>query len=107
MNILKVWMYSDILISLPDANSNISKSSSITSSGNKSVSKSISKKRHIASASTALLFGTILGLFQAVTLIFAAKPLLGAMGLKPVGIFIIKSNMMLHILFHYLKLNLP
>nr|AMP17768.1 multidrug and toxin extrusion 69 [Medicago truncatula] len=65
-----------------DANSNISKSSIVTNSGNKSESKPIRKKRHIASASTALLFGTVLGLIQAATLIFAAKPLLGAMGLK-------------------------
>lgn len=65
-----------------DANSNISKSSIVTNSDNKSESKPIRKKRHIASASTALLFGTVLGLIQAATLIFAAKPLLGAMGLK-------------------------
>ncbi|KAE9590464.1 hypothetical protein Lal_00023229 [Lupinus albus] len=66
-----------------DANTNTNKSSSDTSSSNKSVSKAERKKRHIASASTALLFGTILGLLQAATLVFAAKPLLGAMGLKP------------------------
>ncbi|XP_019443632.1 PREDICTED: protein DETOXIFICATION 43-like isoform X2 [Lupinus angustifolius] len=41
-----------------------------------------SKKRHLASASTALLFGTILGLLQATILISAAKPLLGVIGLK-------------------------
>ncbi|KAK7243553.1 hypothetical protein RIF29_38355 [Crotalaria pallida] len=40
------------------------------------------KKRRLASASTALLFGTMLGLFQAAILIFADKPLLAAMGLK-------------------------
>ncbi|KAL5062272.1 hypothetical protein RYX36_024009 [Vicia faba] len=39
-------------------------------------------KRHIASASTALLFGSILGLIQASVLIFAAKPLLSLMGVK-------------------------
>ncbi|TKY68141.1 MATE efflux family protein FRD3 [Spatholobus suberectus] len=39
-------------------------------------------KKRIASASTALLFGTILGLLQAAILTFAAKPLLYAMGLK-------------------------
>ncbi|OIW11764.1 hypothetical protein TanjilG_10966 [Lupinus angustifolius] len=65
-----------------DANTNTVKSSSDASSS-KSVPKSGRKKRHIAAASTALLFGTILGLLQAATLIFAAKPLLGAMGLKP------------------------
>ncbi|XP_061368217.1 protein DETOXIFICATION 43-like [Gastrolobium bilobum] len=63
-----------------DADTNICKSGS---SSNKRVSIAGKKKRHIASASTALLFGTILGLLQAATLIFAAKPLLGAMGLKP------------------------
>ncbi|XP_061336765.1 protein DETOXIFICATION 43-like isoform X4 [Gastrolobium bilobum] len=66
-----------------DANTNICNTSTDTSSCNKSVSKTRRKKRHIASASTALLFGTILGLLQAATLILAAKPLLGAMGLKP------------------------
>lgn len=40
------------------------------------------KKRHIASASTALLFGSILGLLQASVLIFGAKPLLYVMGVK-------------------------
>jgi len=71
----------------------MSKSSIVTNSSNKSESKPIRKKRHIASASTALLFGTVLGLIQAATLIFAAKPLLGAMGLKYVCIFIIRSTM--------------
>ncbi|KAE9584879.1 putative multi antimicrobial extrusion protein [Lupinus albus] len=66
-----------------DANTNTIKSSSDASSNNKSVPKSGRKKRHIASASTALLFGTILGLLQAAILVFAAKPLLGVMGLKP------------------------
>ncbi|KAK7343173.1 hypothetical protein VNO80_26136 [Phaseolus coccineus] len=39
-------------------------------------------KKMIASASTALLFGTILGLLQTAILSFAAKPLLYAMGLR-------------------------
>ncbi|WVZ01215.1 hypothetical protein V8G54_027284 [Vigna mungo] len=65
-----------------DCNTSVSKSTSAGSSSNKSVSKPGRKKRHVASASTALLFGTILGLLQAATLIFAAKPLLAAMGLK-------------------------
>ncbi|XP_027911998.1 protein DETOXIFICATION 43-like isoform X3 [Vigna unguiculata] len=39
-------------------------------------------KKVIASASTALIFGTILGLLQTAILSFAAKPLLYAMGLK-------------------------
>ncbi|KAE9584877.1 putative multi antimicrobial extrusion protein [Lupinus albus] len=40
------------------------------------------KKRRLASASTALLFGLLLGLFQAAILILLEKPLLYAMGLK-------------------------
>ncbi|KAF3437901.1 hypothetical protein FNV43_RR20657 [Rhamnella rubrinervis] len=40
-------------------------------------------RRHIASASTALIFGTILGLLQAIFLMFGAKTLLGVMGVKP------------------------
>ncbi|KAK7334634.1 hypothetical protein VNO80_26394 [Phaseolus coccineus] len=69
-------------VEMDDCNTSISKSTSASSS-NKSMSKAGRKKRHVASASTALLFGTILGLLQAATLIFAAKPLLAAMGLKP------------------------
>nr|XP_007148878.1 hypothetical protein PHAVU_005G021900g [Phaseolus vulgaris]ESW20872.1 hypothetical protein PHAVU_005G021900g [Phaseolus vulgaris] len=69
-------------VEMDDCNTSTSKSTS-ASSGNKSMSKAGRKKQHVASASTALLFGTILGLLQAVTLIFAAKPLLAAMGLKP------------------------
>lgn len=45
------------------------------------------EKRHIASASTALLFGSILGVFQALVLIFGAKPLLAVMGVKSVSVF--------------------
>ncbi|XP_061343267.1 protein DETOXIFICATION 43-like isoform X1 [Gastrolobium bilobum] len=64
-----------------DANTNICKTSSVISS-NKVKDKVGKKKRHIASASTALLFGIILGLLQATILIFAAKPLLWVMGVK-------------------------
>lgn len=77
-----------------DAKTNTCKSSLFTSR-NKSKDKVGNKKRRIASASTALLFGTILGLIQAAILIFGAKPLLGVMGLKHVSliyIFIIKST---------------
>ncbi|XP_061353406.1 protein DETOXIFICATION 43-like isoform X4 [Gastrolobium bilobum] len=56
-------------------------SSSVTS-GTKLKDKVGNKKRHIASATTALIFGTILGLLQAAILIFGAKPLLAAMGVK-------------------------
>ena len=55
----------------------------------KSMEKVEKKKRRIASASTALLFGTILGLIQTSLLIFAAKPLLRVMGVKPVSFFFI------------------
>jgi len=48
------------------------------------------KKRHIASASTALLFGSILGLLQASVLIFGAKPLLYVMGVKHVSLFMLE-----------------
>uniref|UniRef100_A0A7N0T6Q4 Protein DETOXIFICATION n=1 Tax=Kalanchoe fedtschenkoi TaxID=63787 RepID=A0A7N0T6Q4_KALFE len=41
-----------------------------------------SGKRHITSASTAMVFGTFLGLIQAILLIVAAKPLLSVMGVK-------------------------
>lgn len=43
------------------------------------------QKKHIASASTALIFGMILGLFQAIFLMFSAKFLLGVMGVKSVS----------------------
>ncbi|KAI9116652.1 hypothetical protein K1719_012310 [Acacia pycnantha] len=62
-------------------NTNTSKSSSsLDASSSKTKDK---KKKQIASASTALIFGTILGLIQASLLIFAAKPLLLLMGAKP------------------------
>uniref|UniRef100_A0A7N0T6B9 Protein DETOXIFICATION n=1 Tax=Kalanchoe fedtschenkoi TaxID=63787 RepID=A0A7N0T6B9_KALFE len=44
-----------------------------------------SGKRHITSASTAMVFGTFLGLIQAILLIVAAKPLLSVMGVKSVS----------------------
>ncbi|KAL2483117.1 MATE efflux family protein 1 [Forsythia ovata] len=40
------------------------------------------KKRHISSASSALMIGAILGLIQSIFLICAAKPILGYMGIK-------------------------
>lgn len=40
------------------------------------------EKRHIPSASTALIIGGILGLIQTIFLIFGAKPLLSVMGVK-------------------------
>lgn len=44
------------------------------------------EKRHIPSASTALLLGGILGLLQTIFLIFLAKPILSFMGVKSVSI---------------------
>lgn len=41
-----------------------------------------SERRHIPSASTALLLGCVLGLLQTMFLIFLAKPFLGFMGVK-------------------------
>ncbi|KAL2326454.1 hypothetical protein Fmac_025512 [Flemingia macrophylla] len=57
------------------------------SSGNETVTSSTKnkhkvEKKRIASASTALLFGAMLGILQTAILTFAAKPLLYAMGLK-------------------------
>ncbi|XP_029125525.1 protein DETOXIFICATION 43 [Cajanus cajan] len=49
---------------------------------NTNINKHKVGKKRIASATTALLFGTILGLLQTAILSFAAKPLLYAMGLK-------------------------
>lgn len=45
------------------------------------------KKRNIASASTALIFGAILGLLQAIFLMLGSKVLLGVMGVKHVSGF--------------------
>ncbi|BAT89206.1 hypothetical protein VIGAN_06009800 [Vigna angularis var. angularis] len=77
-----------------EGNKSICKSSWIT----KSKEKVVKKKRRIASASTALLFGTILGLIQTAVLIFAAKPLLRVMGVKP-------DSPMLNPAERYLKLR--
>jgi len=77
--------YLHIFYYFSEANKNIYKSSWFAKSGEK-VGK---KKRRIASASTALLFGTILGLIQTAVLLFAAKPLLSVMGVKPVSFFFI------------------
>lgn len=47
------------------------------------------KKRHISSASSALVIGAALGLIQAVILICAAKPMLTYMGVKPVSFVLV------------------
>ncbi|KAM7263974.1 hypothetical protein ACFE04_001657 [Oxalis oulophora] len=51
-------------------------------SSGKTKSNENKEKLHIPSASTALVIGAILGLLQAIVLIFAAKPLLAIMGVK-------------------------
>ncbi|KAK2451544.1 hypersensitive-induced response protein [Trifolium repens] len=56
------------------------------------------KRRHIPSASSALFFGGILGLIQAILLISAAKPVLNFMGVT-------SDSPMLHPAQQYLKLR--
>ncbi|PNX72660.1 MATE efflux family protein 1-like [Trifolium pratense] len=56
------------------------------------------KRRHLPSASSALFFGGILGLIQAILLISAAKPLLNFMGVT-------SDSPMLHPAQQYLKLR--
>ncbi|KAK2997653.1 hypothetical protein RJ639_024921, partial [Escallonia herrerae] len=51
-------------------------------SGSSNMHELKSERRHIASASTALVIGTVLGLLQTIFLICLAKPLLGFMGVK-------------------------
>lgn len=55
-------------------------------SGNINRGKVIKERRHIPSASTALVIGGILGLLQTLFLIFGSKVLLGLMGVKSVSI---------------------
>ncbi|GLT84183.1 hypothetical protein SLE2022_024300 [Rubroshorea leprosula] len=50
--------------------------------GGKTDESTKKKKKHIPSASTAIIIGLMLGLLQAALLMFAAKPLLGVMGVK-------------------------
>ena len=52
---------------------------------NKRLSQSGLEKRHISSASSALAIGGVLGLIQALFLIFAAKPILTYMGVEAVS----------------------
>ncbi|GLT37072.1 hypothetical protein SLA2020_114080 [Shorea laevis] len=56
--------------------------SSSASAGGKTDESIKKKKKHIPSASTAIIIGLMLGLLQAAFLMFAAKPLLGLMGVK-------------------------
>ncbi|MFS7940869.1 hypothetical protein Hanom_Chr05g00469381 [Helianthus anomalus] len=50
------------------------------------------KRRHVSSASSALLIGAVLGLIQAFLLIVSAKPLLSYMGIKSVSFRFIQSQ---------------
>ncbi|XP_057501453.1 protein DETOXIFICATION 42-like [Actinidia eriantha] len=58
------------------------KSSDTNSSYSRHTAKVEHERRHIPSASSALVIGAILGLVQALFLIFAAKPILDYMGIK-------------------------
>ncbi|PSR86824.1 Protein DETOXIFICATION like [Actinidia chinensis var. chinensis] len=64
----------------PDSVESTYKSESISHSFE--IVRSGSIKRHIPSASSALIIGSILGLVQAIFLIFGAKPILNVMGVK-------------------------
>ncbi|GMJ02329.1 multi-drug and toxic compound extrusion [Hibiscus trionum] len=55
----------------------------LTGSSDKKISKPEDKRKHVASASSAMVVGCILGLIQTLFLIFTAKPLLLYMGVKP------------------------
>jgi hypothetical protein len=55
--------------------------------GSFEIDKIDNTKRHIPSASSALVIGSILGLIQTIFLIFGAKPLLGFMGVGSVSSF--------------------
>lgn len=61
-----------------------SKSSSTSTSYDKMANLD-NKRRHIPSASSALVIGSILGIVQTLFLIFSAKPILNYMGVKPVS----------------------
>lgn len=56
------------------------------------------EKRHIPSASTALIMGAVLGILQSIFLIFLAKPLLRIMGVRSVSTFP---------LFYALEISVP
>ncbi|KAF7119314.1 hypothetical protein RHSIM_Rhsim13G0221400 [Rhododendron simsii] len=71
------------LITLTDSIESLCKSELL--SGNFDVVKSGRGKRHIPSASSALIIGSILGLCQAIFLISGAKPILNFMGVKSVS----------------------
>lgn len=66
-----------------DTGENVQKSDLVGTNFN--VVKVEHKRRHIPSASSALLIGGIIGLIQAMFLISAAKPLLNFMGVSSVS----------------------
>ncbi|KAK8984729.1 hypothetical protein V6N11_020045 [Hibiscus sabdariffa] len=55
----------------------------LTGSKDIKITKTEDKRRHVASASSAMVVGCILGILQTLFLIFTAKPLLLYMGVKP------------------------
>ncbi|CAK9139354.1 unnamed protein product [Ilex paraguariensis] len=68
---------------MPDDNLIITAHKSPTAtSNNPKKGKLKNERRHIPSASTALVIGAVLGLLQTIFLIFLAKPILGFMGVK-------------------------
>jgi hypothetical protein len=58
-----------------------------SSVGSFDIVKNGSERRHIPSASSALIIGSMLGLIQAIFLISGAKPLLNFMGVGSVSSF--------------------
>ncbi|KAL4342138.1 hypothetical protein GQ457_08G023970 [Hibiscus cannabinus] len=67
----------------PDDGSNTSTSKAASVINTKTENAEVKKgKRHIPSVSTALILGSVLGIVQALCLVFGAKPLLGVMGVK-------------------------
>ncbi|RVX02851.1 Protein detoxification 43 [Vitis vinifera] len=72
---------SEMKASMPEDDSKTSAAPCV-STGGRNKAKSKREKRHIPSASTALVIGGLLGLIQTLFLIFAAKPLLSFMGVK-------------------------
>ncbi|KAF8403821.1 hypothetical protein HHK36_011927 [Tetracentron sinense] len=69
------------LILQVDSNETAHKLTSVTG-GKSNMAKFQHEKKNIPSASSALVIGGVLGLVQAILLIFAAKPLLNFMGVK-------------------------
>lgn len=75
------------LVSLSDSEK-ADDSSPFLTGRNQNISKSGIEKRHMPSASSALVIGGVLGLLQAIILIFSAKPVLNIMGVHSVSVLI-------------------